>query len=347
MIGRAVVLALALLLLAAAPPGKGPLRGVNLSGAELNPDKLPGRVGQDYVYPTLAELDQAKAAGMTVIRLPVLWERLQPALFGPLDQAELGRVRAVIDEATRRGLRVIIDAHDYGTYRGAKVGSAGVPTDAFAAFWGRVAEAFATDPAVIFGLMNEPHDIEAVRWARAEQAAIDAIRGAGARNLVLVSGTGWDGAHNFVSGRGYGEPNAVALAGLRDPADNIAFEVHQYLDPDHSGTHPECMTPDAANRVLAPFTDWLRAGGRRGFLGEVGAAATPQCLASLTALLGQVNANPDAWLGWAYWAGGPWWGEYMFSIEPKDGRERPQMAALRRLAETGQPRADRREAGHD
>ncbi len=92
------------------------------------------------------------------------------------------------------------------------------------------------------------------------------------------------------------------------------------------------MPPDAAARVLAPVTDWLRAGGRRGFLGEVGAAATPQCLASLAALLDTVNANPDAWSGWAYWAGGPWWGEYMFSVEPKDGRERPQMAVLRRLA---------------
>ncbi|MBV8616770.1 MAG: cellulase family glycosylhydrolase, partial [Acetobacteraceae bacterium] len=159
MIGRAVGLALALLLVAASPPGNGPLRGVNLSGAELNPDKLPGRVGQDYIFPTLAELDQAKAAGMTVIRLPVLWERLQPALYGPLDAAELGRVRAMTDEAARRGLRVIIDAHDYGTYRGAPVGSAGVPTEAFAAFWGRMARAFAADPSVIFGLMNEPHGI--------------------------------------------------------------------------------------------------------------------------------------------------------------------------------------------
>jgi endoglucanase len=277
-------------------------------------------------------LDEAKAAGMTVVRLPVLWERLQPRLDGPLDESELGRVVRMRDDAARRGLRVIIDVHDYGTYRGAVVGSANVPMRAFAGFWGLMAKAFADDPSVIFGLMNEPHDIGSARWAEAEQAAIDAIRSAGASNLVLVSGTGWDGAHNFVSGKGYGEPNAVALARLRDPANNIAFEVHQYLDPDHSGTHPECMAPDAASRVLAPFTAWLRAGGRRGFLGEIGAAATPPCLASLAALLGDVNANPDAWLGWTYWAGGPWWGDYMFSIEPKDGRERPQMEVLRRLA---------------
>ncbi len=228
MTGRVVVPALLLFFtVAAAPSGTGPLRGVNLSGAELNPDKLPGRVGFDYIYPTPAELDHAQAAGMTVIRLPVLWERLQPQLEGPLDEAELGRLRAIRDEAERRGLRLIIDAHDYGTYRGVQVGTADVPRDAFAGFWGRVAKAFANDSFVIFGLMNEPHDMPSAGWAIAEQAAIDAIRGAGARNLVLVSGTGWDGAHNFVSGNGYGEPNAVALASLRDPANNIAFEVHQ------------------------------------------------------------------------------------------------------------------------
>jgi endoglucanase len=311
-----------------------PLRGVNLSGPELAPDKLPGRIGFDYIYPTLVELDEAKAAGMTVIRLPVLWERLQPQLGGPLNEAELRRVRAMRDEAAPRGLRLIVDVHDYGTYRGALVGSAKVPVSAFIDFWERMATALADNPSVIFGLMNEPHGIESASWARWEQAAIDAIRGVGARNLVLVSGTGWDGAHNFVSGNGYGEPNAAALAGLRDPANNIAFEVHQYLDADHSGTHPDCMSPDAAVRILVPFTHWLRAGGRRGFLGEVGAVATPQCLASLTTLLGHINANPDAWLGWTYWAGGPWWGDYMFSIEPKNGRERPQMAVLRQLTAT-------------
>lgn len=309
-----------------------PLRGVNLSGPELNPDKLPGRIGFDYIYPTLTELDEVKAAGMTVIRLPVLWERLQPRLGFPLDRVELSRIQEVRDEAERRGLRLIVDLHDYGTYRGAPVGSVTVPVDAFAEFWGRMAAAFVNDPSLIFGLMNEPHGIDTAAWARAQQTVIGAIRGAGARNLVLVSGTGWDGAHNFVSGEGYGAPNAAVLATLHDPVNNFAFEVHQYLDSDSSGTHAGCVTPDEATRSLAPFTAWLRAEGRRGFLGETGAAATPQCLAALAALLGRIDAEQDVWLGWTYWAGGPWWGDYMFSIEPKDGRERPQMTVLRRPA---------------
>ncbi len=53
----------------------------------------------------------------------------------------------------------------------------------------------------------------------------------------------------------------------------------------------------------------------------------------LDALLDHVSANKDVWIGWTYWAGGPWWGsDYEFSIEPADPgapSDRPQMAVLR------------------
>jgi len=332
-----------LLAWSALPPGGSAaelLRGINYSGLEISPGRLPGRLSFDYVAPTEAEFAAAAAAGMTVVRLPVLWERLQPQLGAPLDGPMLAVVREQCGMARRHGLRLVLDLHNYGTYRGGMVGSPAVPTAAFAAFWGRLASAFSDDPDVIFGLMNEPHGIGAEAWAASEQAAVAAIRAAGAGNPVLASGTGWDGAHNFVSGAGYGVPNATALKALHDPAGNLAVEVHQYLDRDSSGTHGECVTPEAARQRLAPVTAWLRRAGRRGFLGEAAASATPECLESLAALLGEVEANQDAWLGWAYWAGGPWWGDYMFSIEPKAGeakgaRERPQMAVLRRLAEAG------------
>ena len=306
--------------------------GVNLSGLELNPGQLPGRPSFDFVAPTEAEFAAAAAAGFTVIRLPVAWERLQPRRGATLDPAMLGMVRDACATAERHHLRVILDLHNYGSYRGDLIGSAALPNTEFAAFWGEMAHAFAGDQQVIFGLMNEPHGIDAAAWADAAQAAITEIRAAGARNLVLVSGTGWDGAHNFVSGDGYGAANAPALARVRDPANNMAFEVHQYLDSDFSGTHPDCVTPDAARPLIAPVTDWLRAHHQRGFLGETAATGTPDCLSTLAALLSAVDAAPDAWLGWAYWAGGPWWGDYMFSVEPKEGRDRPQMAVLRQLA---------------
>jgi endoglucanase len=47
-------------------------------------------------------------------------------------------------------------------------------------------------------------------------------------------------------------------------------------------------------------------------------------------MLGSMERNHDVWLGWAWWAAGSRWGDYMFTIEPKrDGTERSQMAWLR------------------
>jgi len=34
------------------------------------------------------------------------------------------------------------------------------------------------------------------------------------------------------------------------------------------------------------------------------------------------------WIGFTWWAAGPWWGEYMFTLEPKQGVDRPQMRLL-------------------
>ena len=33
-------------------------------------------------------------------------------------------------------------------------------------------------------------------------------------------------------------------------------------------------------------------------------------------MLNYVEANSDVWLGWTWWAAGPWWGNYMFTLEP-------------------------------
>ncbi len=325
--------ALVCLISAAGPvtsPSRVALRGVNFAGAEFGGQNVPGRYGFDYIYPVPSQLDRAASSGFTVIRLPVLWERLQPALNAPLDAGELGRLQSVVTDATKRRLAVVIDVHNYGAYRGQQVGSAAVSAAAFADLWRRIATAFSSNPAVMFGLMNEPHDMLAATWAASAQSAINAIRSAGALNRILVPGVGWDGAHNFVSGAGYGEPNAEALAGLVDPGHALIFEVHQYLDSDFSGTHTDCLSPVQAVALLQPFTEWLQAGHRRGFLGEFAASSAPECLAALGSMVRFMGDNSAVWAGWTYWAAGAWWGpSYPFSVEPQDGVDRPQTRVLR------------------
>ena len=245
--------------------------GVNLAGAEFGETELPGTYGTDYIYPTPAEIDYYVDEGMNAIRIPFRWERLQPALGGPLDGSDLGGLRAIVGYATRRGLHVILDPHNYARYFGELVGSSAVPDAAFADFWARLAAEFADEPAVIFGLMNEPHGMPTQQWLSAANAAIAAIRGVGARNLILVPGNASSGAHSWADDW-YGEPNASVMTGVVDPIDHFAFEVHQYLDGNSSGTSPTIVRATIGSERLAGFTDWLRDHGYRGWLGEFAVA---------------------------------------------------------------------------
>ena len=94
--------------------------GINLSGAEFG---TGSRYGYDYLYPSSADLDRYKAAGMELVRLPFKWERMQPTLNGPLSSAELGRLTAFLDAAEARGMKVVLDLHNYGRFGGAVIGS--------------------------------------------------------------------------------------------------------------------------------------------------------------------------------------------------------------------------------
>ncbi len=302
-----------------------PAAGVNLAGAEFG--TAPGKAETDFHFPADSEFAWAKRKGFTVIRLPFLWERLQPKLEQDFDADHLALLASAVDRARSHGLSIILDVHNYGRWRGDTIGGDKVPDRAFADLWRRIAQKFGKDSHVVFGLMNEPHDMPAARWAISAQAAIDAIRQAGACNLVLVPGVDWTGAHSWTKG-GENGVNAEAMRTIHDKGAH-AFEFHQYLDADSSGTSGQCRKKEEVVAALSVATDWLKANKRKGFLGEFGAGQNEQCRAGLDAMLEHMADNADVWLGWAYWAAGAWWPkDYPLSIEPKDGEDRPQMNVL-------------------
>jgi len=300
------------------------LQGVNLAGPGFSPEVLPGVYGQNFIYPTDQEIRYFTASGMNIFRISVLWERLQPALYGPLDGAELARLTAFIAAAEAAHATVVIDVHNYGYYRGVLIGPGGVDSAAFADLWTRLAKRFGRDNDVAFGLMNEPKQPDADNWRAIVQRAVSAIRLTGAKNLILVSGTDWDGAQSFALVSG------ASLGMVKDPQNRLIFEVHQYFDRDSSGTSDRCVGPGQAVARLAPMTQWLRARHAQGFLGEFGVSRRPQCLVVLDSVLYYLRANADVWRGWTYWAAGPFWGDYMFSIEPANGADAPQMQVLKK-----------------
>jgi endoglucanase len=311
------------------PTAAGLWAGVNLAGADFTPvDKLPGVFGQSYTYPTHAEVDYFIEQGMNTFRVPFAWEHLQPALMGELEPAELARLDDIVNYATGLGAQVILDPHNYARYFGKVVGSE-VPHDRFSDFWRRLAAHYASNPRVSFGLVNEPNTMPTEQWLAAANTAIAAIRAAGAENLILVPGNAWTGAHSWEQ-NWYGTPNATVMLGVVDPLDNFAIEVHQYLDSDSSGQSETCVSRTIGSERLRAFTEWLREYGYVGFLGEFGVARNDDCYAALDDMLTYLDDNSDVWMGWTYWAAGPWWGEYIFTVEPLNGADRPQMAVLRR-----------------
>ncbi len=305
--------------------------GVNLAGAEFNSSAKPGTLYKNYVYPTESDFAYFAAQGMNTIRLPFLWERLQPTAGANLDTAQLALINTAVTRARKYGLKIILDPHNYAKYNGQRIGSSEVPNTVFADLWSKLASAFANQQDVIFGLMNEPNGIDSVTWASAAQAAIDAIRDAGADNLVLVPGVAYTGAHSWTNAAaGGGVSNGDALVGLEDPAGNMAFEVHQYLDEDYSGTSFDCVSETIGTDTLTSFTGWLRSNGKVGFLGEFAGGTDATCLTALDNMLTYIRANDDVWLGWTYWAAGAWWNtSYSFSVQKNaDGTAKPQMAVL-------------------
>jgi endoglucanase len=304
------------------------LRGVNLAGAEFGDEG--GVHGTAYIYPSDATIAYFAGKGFNSVRLPFSWSRLQPSLNADFDPAEFDRLRDAVRRLREAGLTVVLDPHNYARYRGELIGSEAVPYQAFARFWSDLSLAFANQEGVVFGLMNEPHTMPTEQWLTGANAAIAAIRTTGARNLILVPGNSWSGAHSWM-GEGYGGPNGVVMLGVKDPLNHYAFEVHQYFDEDFSGTKDNCNRAADAIAAVETYTQWLRDNGKRGYLGEFGVPKDETCIHALEQMVDAVERGRDVWIGWAYWAGGDWWPEEeALNIQPTASGDRPQMRGLSR-----------------
>lgn len=328
LLGTLTATALVAPAMAASCVGNIALKGVNLAGAEFNGKRLPGVLNKDYVYPDKAAFDHFAALGMNAVRLPVRWERLQPKLNGELDPAETGQISAAVASARANGMCIILDIHNYGLYHGDPVGSANVPLTAFVDLWQRLTSRFSDTDGVAFGLMNEPFKLPIEQWAGIAQLTVNAIRKAGAKHLLLVSGGRWSGVHDWHAPSGI-TSNGMAFAGFQDPLKRTLIEVHQYADRNYSGTGKTCVAVGDLTPMFDAISQWARANGQKLFLAEFGTPADPSCLAALDAMLAKTQ-DTQVWGGWTYWAAGKWWGAYPLSIEPRNGQDAAQTTVLKK-----------------
>ena len=132
---------------------------------------------------------------------------------------------------------------------------------------------YAAEANIIFGIMNEPHNIPDMKiWAESVQAAVTAIRNAGATTqMILLPGNDFTGAQNFVSNGSAG--NLSNVHNLDGSNTSLIFDVHKYLDVDGSGTHTECVQSHV-NETFSPLAQFLVANGRMAMLSEIGGGNT-------------------------------------------------------------------------
>ncbi|SDT89072.1 Aryl-phospho-beta-D-glucosidase BglC, GH1 family [Verrucomicrobium sp. GAS474] len=304
---------------AAAAPRMG---GVNLSCAEWGP--LPGVYGTQYTYPTSAEFDYYHGKGLNLIRLPFLWERLQPTLNAALNAAELARMDTVVGYAHARGMKIILDMHNYDRYNGNLVGFTAVPDSAFRDVWRRIADHYKAESAVYgYDIMNEPHDTGGA-WPASAQQAVSGIREVDATHYVMVEGDNWAGA--------YAWETSNANLDILDPAGRLVYEAHCYFDAAASGSYSVSYDAQGAYPTIGvdrvrPFVHWLQFHNFQGYIGEVGVPYNDsRWLTCLSNFYDFVVANG---LSTTYWAGGPSWSSTDgLNCEPVGGVDRPQMSVI-------------------
>ncbi|ORY72077.1 endoglucanase 1 [Pseudomassariella vexata] len=280
---------------------------------------LPGRFGIDYKF-----IDESTVATfvdsqkVNLFRVAFLLERMCPPATGlgaTFNETHFDLYKQAIDYITvTKGAYAILDPHNYMRYNdpssqpysGSVIGNSSDPTAAttaqFGEFWGELAGRFKDNGKVIFGLMNEPHDMATSLVLANNQAAIDAIRAADAENLIIMPGNSWTGGHAWAEGT---DPSSAIMQNFEDPLGNTAIDIHEYLDVDFSGSHQACVSDPATN--LAEVTAWLKTNNLKAFITEFGGSNTTECATMLADMVNYMADNEE-YIGWTAWAAGPFWG---------------------------------------
>ncbi|KAG8942188.1 Endoglucanase EG-II, partial [Tulasnella sp. 408] len=263
----------------------------------------------------IGQMQHFSSNGMNIFRLPIGWQILTPTLGGTLDATNWAKYDELVKGCLNIGAHCIIDIHNYARWNGNIINqSGGAVTNAhFVSVWTQIATKYASQSRVVFGIMNEPHDVPDINiWAATVQAVVTAIRNAGATSqMILLPGNNWTSAQTFVS-----SGSAAALSQVKNPngsITNLIFDVHKYLDSDNSGTHVECTTDNIQSSFL-PLAQWLRCNGRQAFLSETGGGNVQSCVTYMCAQLSFIKHNSDVFLGYTGWSAGAFYASWNYVL---------------------------------
>ncbi|WWD22615.1 hypothetical protein CI109_107108 [Kwoniella shandongensis] len=289
------------------------LGGVNLAGCDfgMNTD---GSSGTTYC-PGTEQIAHFVKDGANVFRLPVGWQYLvgNNEASTSLDSTFFATYDNLVQSVLSQGAYAMIDIHNYARWNGQIIGQGGPSNDDFANVWSQLAKKYANDDKVIFAIMNEPHDLDINEWATTVQAAVNAIRAAGATTqTIALPGTGYTGVDTWSSGA------SDALLKITDPADSsnslLVIDAHKYLDGNGSGADSECTNNGVDSATQ--FAAWLKKNGRKAIISETGGGNTASCQTNLNQYLQYLSTNTDVFVGFTIWAAGSFATDYTLSITP-------------------------------
>jgi endoglucanase len=310
--------------------------GIKLCGPEFGQEKFPGSYGVDFIYPNKAELVYFYSKGFRLVDLPFKWERIQPVLGADLDSTEWNRLDTFLLACDSIGISVKLTLQNFGRYylngKNAILGSNELPVVYLEDVWKKLAIKCNGKTNIYgFQIMNEPHDMKQVAWFEIAQKAINAIRAVDKGHTIFVSGDNYSNSVDW-------KINNNKLKDLVDSCDNLVYEAHCYFDKDFTGQYlsrngttlkayeHNAIGARTGVQAVKPFVKWLNKYHKKGFVGEYGVPDDdPRWLPMLDKFLNYISSNG---INGAYWAAGPWWGEYRLSVEPRDGQDRPQMQVL-------------------
>jgi hypothetical protein len=211
------------------------LRGVNAASLEWSSD------GESHILETIrVAIDDWNC---NIIRLPLSQDRW----FGKApEQNDGGKayrtlVKEAVDLCSSKGCYVILDLHwsDVNEW-GQNIGQHSMPDRNSLIFWKDFASVYANNPAVIFDLYNEPHDVTWDVWLKGGkindrpngpdlpvkeyeavgmQEMLDAVRLTGAKNVVIAGGLAFS----------YDLDGILEGRQLKDPTGNgVIYANHAY-----------------------------------------------------------------------------------------------------------------------
>ncbi|KAF3922991.1 Endoglucanase [Dactylellina cionopaga] len=270
--------------------------------------------------PPTSQFQHFKNDGFNTFRVPIGWQSLTPQLGGSLSSGLIGQYDSTLQSCLQTGAYCIIDIHNYARWNGGIVGQGGPTDDQLVSLWTQLAQKYASQQKVWFGVMNEPHDVNIQTWANTVQKVVTAIRNAGATSQnILLPGNNYASAGAFIS-----SGSADALIQVKNPdgtTNGLIFDVHKYLDSDNSGTHVECVT-DNIDSAFRPLSYWLRCKGRQAILSETGGGNVQSCVTYMNSQLAFLNQNSDVYLGYIGWGAGSFGPTYELTETPNsDGSD--------------------------